>query len=183
MPHTKVEVEDRARRTLLAAGVNSVPIDLDQIAESNQLTIRYEPMEDGVSGFLMAKGNSGVVVINDTHHINRKRFTIAHEIGHYVLHYDTAERLFYDTKISLYNRATVPSGQSAPSSADPVEEKEANMFASYLLMPTKELSAVFNRKGMTGDDSDIAALAQLFRVSEIAMSIRLQKLDLLKLDR
>lgn len=54
---------------------------------------------------------------------NRARFTIAHEIGHYFLGHDGAPRRNPDKSVYA-------------SAKDRIQESEANMFASYLLVPT-----------------------------------------------
>lgn len=170
--HTPVGIKSKANDLLTKSKIVTAPIDVARIAELSGLTIRYEELEDAVSGFLMAKGSSGTVFINKLHHPNRQRFTIAHEIGHYALHFQNSERLFYDTKFPLYRRT----GATTNSTTTPQEEREANSFASHLLMPDNILKTVIaERIDLIGDESDIAMLASLFQVSEIAMSIRLEK--------
>ena len=95
------------------------------------------------------------IYVNGDHHLNRRRFTIAHEIAHFVLHRD----LIGDgiTEDALYR-----SGLSNKV------EAEANRFAARILMPWHLLGPEL-RKGIT----DIEKLAGIFRVSKSAMSIRL----------
>jgi Zn-dependent peptidase ImmA (M78 family) len=63
----------------------SVPVE--QIAESYGIELRYEPAEQELSGALIRKGRKEVVIgVNSSHHPNRQRFTIAHEIAHFLLH-------------------------------------------------------------------------------------------------
>lgn len=150
------------------------PINVEKLASTLGLRVQYDTFEDNVSGFLLAKEGTGTIFINKSHHPNRQRFTVAHEIGHFKLHFESNERLFYDTKISLYNRAKSPN--NATDATLPHEEREANIFASHILMPDSLLKKVFlQRPNLVGDESDIAFLAVLFQVSEIAMSIRLNE--------
>jgi Zn-dependent peptidase ImmA (M78 family) len=179
-PEKILEIEKRARKVSNAAGEFSTAVDLEKVVIAHELTIKKKPMEDAVSGFLMAKGNSGIIVVNQNHHPNRQRFTIAHEIGHFFLHHkkQAAQRLFYDTKISMYPRADSSSSFAEQSETTPEQEHQANVFASALLMPKDKIEEIFIRKGMVGDESDISMLATYFQVSEIAMSIRLKNLNL-----
>lgn len=87
----------------------------------------------------------------------RRRFTIAHEIGHWVCH-----------------RADVPAGctpQDAGASRDP-REREANTFAASLLMPAGRVRAAH------AHEPDAARLATRFVVSAEAMAWRLYNLGL-----
>jgi len=64
------------------------------------------------------------------------------------------------------------------SATKPHEEREANQFASSLLMPED----LIRRESMNldlADEYDVAHLARRFGVSDQAMSIRLQQLDLI----
>lgn len=87
----------------------------------------------------------------------RRRFSIAHEIGHFVLDHerDRAERWDEETL-----------------NGSKVWETEANYFASNLLMPEALVAADFS-SGM-----DLAVLSQKYVVSKEAMSIRLTQLRL-----
>ena len=170
---TEKEIKSVANELITQFTSGVAPVGIEQLAIVMGLAVRYETFEDAVSGFLLAKDSSGTVFINKSHHPNRQRFTIAHEIGHYKLHFQSKERLFYDTKFSLYHRAKPTDNTTATTT--PVEEKEANIFASHILMPDSMLKKVFlERTNLFGDESDISLLASLFQVSEIAMSIRLE---------
>jgi Zn-dependent peptidase ImmA (M78 family) len=91
----------------------------------------------------------------------RDRFTKAHELGHYFLHY-------------LYPKETGPKrfGRGGRDRA----ETEANVFASALLMPEDAFRAAFRE--LTGDTWKLAAR---FDVSPQAASVRAEALQLLQL--
>jgi predicted transcriptional regulator len=91
----------------------------------------------------------------------RRRFTIAHEIGHFVLHAPAALG-------TVFCRVT-----DEPEPVAKRIEREANRFAAELLMPEEGVRAEASRA-----DCDAAMLADLFQVSEIAMSWRLYNLGL-----
>lgn len=87
----------------------------------------------------------------------RQRFTIAHELGHYVLGH---EGLFRD-----------PSKNFSATNYDS-KEVAANKFAAELLMPKEEVNRLIKDDKIT----DLSKLAQRFNVSEVAMKFRLQNL-------
>ena len=91
----------------------------------------------------------------------RRRFTVAHEIGHFVLHAPGATGV-------VFCRVT-----DAPEAPKQLIEREANRFAAELLMPEDLVRSEAARVG-----ADPAALAELFQVSGPAMGWRLFNLGL-----
>ena len=64
-----------------------MPVNL--IARARGIDLVFEPQkspEDDVSGFYFREGDRRVIGVNSTHPTVRQRFTIAHELGHAVLH-------------------------------------------------------------------------------------------------
>jgi Zn-dependent peptidase ImmA (M78 family) len=175
------EIERAASDLLHGAGVLKAPIPLHRIATFLKAGIHQQTFEDMVSGVLLIQGEERHIMVNKAHHPNRQRFTIAHELGHLVLHHQSGDRLFIDTHLRAYQRrGTATSGvyEEPGSTTTPAEEKEANQFASALLMPRELLlSRTVDREFW--DELDIAALAAEFGVSEQAMTIRLRQLEVL----
>lgn len=174
---------DRLVASLLnAAGATSIPVNVEAVASSLGAQVHAQPLENDVSGVLAIKGTAKHIIVNALHHDNRKRFTIAHEIGHLVLHHGTADRLFIDKQLTIYQRigtATSTAYTNSNSTTTPEEEREANRFASALLMPAEQLRQTMLDLGFDlFDELDVSRLAGLFQVSEQAMSIRLQQLEL-----
>jgi len=96
----------------------------------------------------------------------RKRFTIAHEIGHWVLH---ARR----GGAPGYRKGCAPVEiREEGASANP--EREANEFANELVMPEELISTIAPACGF-----NLALLAERFEVSVRALELRLIRLDLL----
>lgn len=133
------------------------------VAIANKLGIkvyRTRDFDDRISGLIQKDehhgGKSGYAIYTNARHpVTRRRFTIAHEIGHFVLH----RELIGDgiTDDGLY-RSRLRGGF----------ESAANRFAANLLMP-KELVWEFIEQGV----DTVEELAKEFNVSESAMSIRL----------
>ena len=58
----------------------------DVISTFNDIEIKYEVMDASKSGSLSYINGKWVMSINSNHNIIRQRFTMAHELGHYMLH-------------------------------------------------------------------------------------------------
>lgn len=169
----ELRIERKAEQWLKKCGEKTFPINLEKIAEYLGIEIRYEDLDDDVSGFLVVENNKPTAVINENHHPNRQRFTIAHEIGHYCLHVKGSDTnaLFVDKKYAVHHR-------DADSSLGKYKmEREANLFASILLMPKDLVSkAIEEHEVDFFDDPDIFLLARKFGVSEQALGFRLARL-------
>ena len=179
--HRTQSIEDASLACLQKADALSVPVDAVKVAKSLKVSVHQETLEEEVSGVLLIKGPERHILVNRAHHPNRQRFSIAHELGHLVLHHKEkdGDRLFVDTHIKLYQRVGAPSDKaySEPGSATtPNEERQANEFASSLLMPASLLEQAARERDLR-DELDVSALATMFAVSEQAMAIRLQQLQ------
>ena len=119
------------------------------------------------------RDGSAVIGINSCHSPQRQRFTIAHEIGHLLLHAD--ENLHVDKNFPIGLRSKRPSNL--------VDEKEieANQFAAALLMPADLIAE--DVRPLIGMDVLVAIhkLATKYGVSEQAMSVRLSALRCIQL--
>jgi Zn-dependent peptidase ImmA (M78 family) len=162
-------IRDEALRLYAKHSNGHVPVDVAKIARELGAAIHEEPVEDDVSGFLAWKNGRPVIGVNGRHSQNRQRFTIAHEIGHIVLHPQL--NLHIDDTFALKLR----SDKSRRGERD--DEKEANIFAAELLMPITRLMEDTRRIGVLDvhDEQRIEQLAKLYKVSPQAMAIRLQE--------
>lgn len=175
------QVEQAATDLLHRAGITKVPTPLHRIATFLKAEIHQQTFEDMVSGVLLIQGDERHIMVNKAHHPNRQRFTIAHEIGHLVLHHNSGDRLFIDTHLRAYQRRGSPASgayEEPGSTTTPAEEREANQFASALLMPRASILSMTEGREFW-DELHVAALAAEFGVSEQAMTIRLRQLDVL----
>lgn len=102
----------------------------------------------------------------------RRRFTIAHEVGHFVLHVPVVHKLFADGPGDI--QEIDERSSSGRLSAHRKREREANIFASELLMPETLLNEQARATGF-----NLPALARRFEVSVPAMRLRLRFLKLL----
>lgn len=184
--HGLDSIERTAQGVLREAGALTVPTDLDKVLGSLNVHVHEEEMEADISGVLIIKGEQRHVLLNKTHGESRKRFTIAHELGHLMLHDDGAkanangERMFIDHQIRVYQRTDSVANSASrqdDSLTTPEQETEANAFAAALLMPSHHVVRASLERDLF-DEISVAALAKTFDVSEQAMSIRLQQLRL-----
>ncbi len=166
-------VRRKASELLRQGKVTAAPVDVKHLAEDVLgATVRLEPFDGELSG-MVHRGRDGqaVIGVNCNHHDVRQRFTIAHELGHLLLH--AHEDLHVDEGIWLRN------GRSSRAEDEP--EIEANQFAAELLMPADLVRrALAGRKLDLGNDDDptLKKLADEFKVSRQALSFRLSRLNL-----
>ncbi|MER3429016.1 MAG: ImmA/IrrE family metallo-endopeptidase [Pyrinomonas sp.] len=159
-----------AERILRASGA-SVPVDIERIARAHSLEVIYRPMEETVSGMLVIKEKRAIACINARHHPHRRRFTLAHELGHYLLHGERV-RVFIDASPIFFRDERASCGTDQ-------REVEANRFAASLLMPEAALREMVGAGPFDlFDDRAMQRLAAQFGVSPQAMAIRLAALGL-----
>lgn len=170
---TTVRIEQKAERLLEECNALRAPIPLESVIRHLDLVSQARPLGDA-SGVLVVENGRGLIGYNASHSTVRQRFTIAHEIGHYVLHVKSKQqRLFVDK--SVFKR------DDDSSTGNDAEEVEANKFAAALLMPAVLVRSEIAKQGLDLDDEDdVATLARRFNVSAAAMSFRLENLHLLR---
>lgn len=141
--------------------LSSPPLPILEVAESYGLNVLDADFckYPGLSGVLDV--NKGIIYVNRSDLPVRKRFTIAHELGHWILHRSDLDRP--DSEYAPYYRR--PIGGETDG-----REKEANVFAANLLVPLKQLmyfSARYSER----------QLAELFAVSQEVIGYRLKYLE------
>jgi len=172
--HPAQGAERRARDLLRKHGATAPPVDVEALARGDGATIEYQDLGPSVSGLVVRSPDGRVVIgVNSSHHPNRQRFTIAHEIGHHLLH-ATSATVFVDDMM-VHFRDDEQTGKSDP------REMEANAFAAALLMPDDWLRTdLRNRKIDLSDDTAVRNLASRYRVSQQALTFRLMNLNLVE---
>jgi Zn-dependent peptidase ImmA (M78 family) len=165
-------IEEKAEKVLQDAACFSAPVDVSMCALSLKIKLNGVDLNDEVSGLFVIKDKMAHVGYNKSHHVHRQRFTIAHEIGHFLLHSrDTF--LFVDKEEKILYR------DRESSSGEYQKEREANAFAAALLMPKKLLlQHIFDFDNSKGESLQ-KYLSEKFNVSETAMTIRLTNLGLI----
>jgi Predicted Zn peptidase len=154
--------------------VHSKPVNVTEIAREVGVEVQEAPADDELSGFLYRdrKRKTAIIGVNSTHSRNRRAFTTAHELGHFLLH--DFNDLHVDREVKIWRR-----DQSSSEGTD-IEEREANFFAAELLMPAKFVVKDIKKLGDHIDDDDLEELAEQYGVSTQAMTFRLTYLGYLK---
>lgn len=148
-----------AARVLRENFVDSPPVLPRELARNYGYRVYFAdfPREkQNVSGFL--NFNERAIYVNRDDSPGRQTFTIAHELGHGIMHTDLIRR--YPSDYQVLYRAPIGSVR------DPLEQ-EANAFAANLLVP-REMLEKFRYH------ASVAELARLFIVSEDVIRYRLQ---------
>jgi Zn-dependent peptidase ImmA (M78 family) len=162
MPTTLRDPTKDAEALLADAWSGDLPIDPVRIARSLGMKVVDAYLEPDVSGAIVKQPEQDpIILLNANDSPNRKRFTCAHEIGHYVKRSGESESFEY-----IDRRDTM-----STTGRDP-EEVYANQFAAALLMPADEVRKLAD-EGLTD-----VQMALRFDVSLEAMRFRLQNLGL-----
>ncbi|WP_241609364.1 ImmA/IrrE family metallo-endopeptidase [Rosenbergiella australiborealis] len=141
----------------------TLPINPKDIAEKIY-KISVIPVGDldsnNISGELDYSNGKPIIKYNPWDSLKRQRFTIAHELGHYVLNHGHSFR---------------DNNQNFTLNNFDIREVEANKFAAELLMPESAVSVLLNQRKI----NNLSELARLFDVSIPAMKYRLENLGYL----
>ena len=146
------------------------PVNIEAIIRGLGIKLdKRAQLEANTSGELRPLG-SGIyeIAANASDSYLRQRFTMAHELGHFMLHRNligdgiSDDRLYRSTDQNTYLNTTV----------GPEEEAAANRFAARILMPAEQVRAVAK------EVNSVAELAKRFQVSKRAMEVRLSSLNL-----
>ena len=113
--------------------VREPPIDVEKLAKQAGASIHYENFDDDVSGVLIRNEGGSAIGVNTSHSRVRRRFTIAHELGHLLLHDGVPIRVDKSFRVN-WRKSTSPKPRD-------IEEIEANAFAATLLMPEMMITA------------------------------------------
>ena len=164
-----------ARDLLKKMKIDEPPVD--PIALARRLGVRVvnvNPPEETVSGFLIREdpdSGEAIIGVNKHHSVVRRRFTVAHELGHFLLGHKDDWHVD-DTMISFRDEKSTTAEHEA--------EIEANQFAASLLMPETWLKQDFGEAPFDlADDDLLNDFAARYRVSSQAMTFRLVNLELL----
>jgi hypothetical protein len=141
------------------------PVDLDGIARDLGIAVKYDrSLPDTISGKISRSriwgGPSGyLITVNANHHPNRQRFTLGHEIAHFMMHRDEIGDGIVDNE--MYRSEGLNDHM----------ERMADRQAAEIILP-----APLVLKAYKTHSKSIIVLARAFEVSEAAMRIRLKEL-------
>lgn len=176
----KRELENISSQVLFNNDMYKIPVNLLKIANNNGITVYDADFNKlgnkNVSGAIRYIDGKFSILLNKEETEERKRFTLAHELGHFFLdneilksskiHVDTLYRASADS--SYVSQEMQREAQTKLTS-----ENEIDYFAGALLMNEMMLRKVFQIEHST------EKLAKLFNVSYSAMTVRLDILGLI----
>lgn len=139
-------------------------LDVEAIAFDAGVEVVYEPMS-GCEATLVGFGDQAIATINPSSSRGRERFSVAHEVGHWKLHKGRSFRCRVD-QVEENFASTV------------VFEKEADTFASHLLMPAQMFNEAVRPFGQP-NFKQLAEVAAEFDTSLTATALRLVGVDTL----
>ena len=166
----KKKIETLTQKILGECNVGEPPVPIEAIAQRYGLQIRFQALQSDLSGFLYREQGDGVIGVNSIHAKVRQRFTIAHELGHFLLHQN--DSLHVDRAVHVKFRSNL-----AKQGTD-VDEMEANSFAAEILMPRALIEREFEQSEPIDvlDEDFIIRLAHRYNVSIQALFLRLMNL-------
>ncbi len=137
---------------------------LGKLAAELGISVKISALDRGKSGKIECKDGAYTIKINRYETRERQRFTLAHEIAHFLLHRD---KFVTDDYGEIYDNVLYRSGQ-------PEEiEHEVNRLAADLIMPIDPVHSDVEEAGVPVSDEVIERLAREWCVSKAAMEIRL----------
>lgn len=154
---------EKAQNILSMYGIVEPPVKVEKIANLLGFQVIKFDFPDITSAVIRIKGTSKVIGVNKNQVEVRQRFSIAHELGHYLSGH---ESFTHEKKIFVDPDKKYLDPQHR-------QEEEADEFAAELLMPKFML-----QKDVLKLKLDASALAKKYNVSEQAMWIQLINLKL-----
>ena len=160
-------IEARNIITHYGYSVDSMPVKVKHILLDKGIIVKEMDLPNGISGVLDTRGKKPLVLINSIHSENRQRFSMAHELGHFLL--QTSFTGVHMDKATYFRSNLSAEGTD-------IYEKKANRFAAELLIPTDFLLIKLQEYPDlidSDDDSPIQSLAEDFKVSTAALTFKL----------
>lgn len=152
--------ERQAHKLLKLQGVTEPPVPEQLIEAIPRIIVHWVPRTDHLAGLASWRQGTWHLIVDTSDPWVRQRFSLAHEFKH-VLDHPWSQVLYRD-------RRFLPAEKQA--------ERACEYFAACLLMPKAFVRHAFYDRGIR----DAGALARQFVVSQTAMRIRMEQLQLLE---
>lgn len=161
MSKIKENLEDLTSRILVNNDMYNIPVDPIKIAKTYDIEVYQGELDNKIAGAIRyyKEKDKFEILVNKKDPMVKKRFTIAEELGYYILYEEKLKK--EEVHVNLIDKTVNE------------EEKEVEYFAGALLVNKTLLENVYN------SNSTILELAQLFKVSISSMTLRLNVLGLL----
>lgn len=152
-------------RALIEEHQDTAPVRLSQLAKALGVPVKAATLAPGISGEIRPSCESFVIRVNRHDPAKRQRFTVAHELAHFLLHADHISAGIADDV--LYR-----------SSLSDRREAQANRLAADILMPDDFVRSSVEDAREKGVGDLLLFLSEQFATSEGAMQIKLEQLGI-----
>lgn len=147
--------------------LENIIVDIEEAVESIGIDVKYSDMThldmEGVSGYVFSKEGKPIIVVNGEDVEERRRFTIAHELGHVFLHWG------WLPNEKLKDNLVEISFRNGKYNKEQLEmEEEANKFAAEFLAPRKKVKESlkeYQERGIFNEVEQIYNLSKEYNVS------------------
>lgn len=174
----KIEIEKKASDTLANISYDDTneAVDVVEVAKKLGFAVGSAGLDEGVDGFIIIQEGQKEILgiktdkligVNAANGLTWKRFTVAHEIGHYMLHYNREQ------DHGMYAHREHAKGKDET-------ENEADYFAANLLMPREKFKAKYDElkgKGLSEEELTVL-LADKFIVTQPMVKRRFEELGI-----
>lgn len=167
-------VQEAANKLLSVESSRRIPVEIISICKNLGFSVFVQTMPKAdICGYILINGElketfqtDRVISVNRNESTKRRRFTVAHELAHYLFEFDPSK------SIEFYNAFELDH-----NSQENEKEKLANRFAAELLMPQKEFTKQYREaidNGLSFFDS-VQTLSDTFLVPPKAVSLRIKE--------
>jgi Zn-dependent peptidase ImmA (M78 family) len=169
-------IEQKAQSLLDELAITTFPVPVDRIARELGAQMRFQPLDEELSGMVYIKDNIPIIGVNALHHPHRQRFTISHEIAHLRMHREMISNAVHVDK--TFDVAMLRRDSKSAQGTERIEI-EANQFAAALLIPLKYLTSVLTTASSDIDDErPLEEWARKFKVSKAMLHYRIRNVTL-----
>lgn len=170
-------------RDIIEELVNSVPVNIEALIRSAGIELNKNASQDEIrqgvnrNNIGEIRNENGVykILVLGSDHYYRKRFTMAHELGHFVLHREKID------KAGTISDSENFSANFSENKITQEEERDASDYAAKILMPEDKIREIFKetRPNKKDENETIDEMSKMFQVSPKAMKLRLYLLELI----
>lgn len=161
-----------AKKMIAALNINTYPVPIVKVLNNISFSVFATEVPPNLSGFMIIDksfkdsfGSDKIIAIDKNDEIGRQRFTLAHELSHYLFDYDKKSQ---EPFVSTFNMKL----------ADTEPERVANKFAAEFLMPEDMFRQRYNQLNGFTEDEVIRQLVDDFNATSTSVKRRLEELGL-----
>lgn len=153
-----------------------VPVEIVRLCRSMGFSIFRQKLPSLMCGYIAVDGElkdrlgtDRIIVVNGDESSKRRRFTVAHELAHFLFDFDPNEIEFYNAFETNHNVSNDP------------KEIRASRFAAELLMPVEEFTEAYNKAYTAHERSSerfyetVQDLSDIFLVPPKAVEVRIKE--------